>query len=112
MKFGVAALATVALVIGLSVGLKGNNKDTTNALSASNGQGMGFDFANDCPDVMRPGKSGKSGSTKSGKSGSAKSGKSGSMLKRRLGHSGRGESCLRLYLRDKDLSLSSFTHRF
>ena len=106
MKFGVAALATVALVIGLSVGLTGNNRDTTNALSASQAQSAGsFNFDTDCPDLLlqHSGKSGKSGSGKSGKSGSMPSGSksSGSKSGRRLGHPGRGESCFRLNLRTK-----------
>ena len=99
MKFGVAALATVALVIGLSVGLTGNNRDTTNALSTSQAQ-SGFDFATDCPELLHSGKSGKSGGMPSGRGKSGQSGSmpSGSKSSRRLGLLGRGESCFRLKL--------------
>jgi len=98
IKIGVAVLAAVALVIGLSVGLTQNSKNTTNAMSASQGTEVtGFNFETDCPEVLTL--SGSKGSKGSG-SGSGKSGKS-----RRLRHSERGESSLRL-ISDKDLSLS------
>ena len=88
IKIGVAVLAAVALVIGLSVGLTQNNKNTTNATSASNVEALAYNFETDCPEVLA-----SSGSGKSGKgNGSGKSGKSG----RRLGNFGRGKSCYRL----------------
>ncbi len=97
IKICVAVLAAVALVIGLSVGLTQNSKNTTNAMSASQGTEVtGFNFETDCPEVLTlSGSKGSKGSGKSGKSG------------RRLRHSERGESCLRLIFGDKDLSLSS-----
>jgi hypothetical protein len=82
IKIGVAVLAAVALVIGLSVGLTQNSKNTTNAMSASQGTEVtGFNFETDCPEVLTL--SGSKGS-KGSWSGSGKSGKS-----RRLRHSER-----------------------
>ena len=86
IKIGVAVLAAVALVIGLSVGLTQNSKNTTNAMSASQGTEVGgFNFETDCPGVL----GGSKGSKGSG-DGSGKSGKSGEG--RRLRYSERGES--------------------
>jgi hypothetical protein len=84
IKIGVAVLAAVARVIGLSVGLTQNNKNTTNTTSASNVKALAYNFKTDCLEVLA-----SSGSGKSGKgNGSGKSGKSG----RRLGNFGRGKS--------------------
>jgi hypothetical protein len=114
IKIGVAVLAAVALVIGLSVGLTQNSKNTTNAMSASQGTEVGgFNFETDCPEVLSL--SGSKGSKGSG-SGNGKSGKSSSMISgkssgRRLGHLGRGESSFGFFLRTRIFPLI-FTHRF
>ena len=102
IKIGVAVLAAVALVIGLSVGLTQNNKNTTNATSASNAEAVAYNFETDCPEVLASFDSGKSGKGGWMGNGSGKSGKSG----RRLGNFGRGKSCYRLDS-DTNLSLSS-----
>ena len=88
IKFGVAALAVTALVIGLSVGItesqKNKNAVASNSVSASLAEYETYD--NHCSSSGKSGKSG-GGSGKSGKSGghghsmpyssSGKSGKSG-----------------------------------
>jgi hypothetical protein len=88
IKIGVAVLAAVALVIGLSVGLTQNSKNTTNAMSASQGTEVGgFNFETDCPEVLGGSKGSKGSGDGSVMSLSSKSGKS-----RRLRYSERGES--------------------
>ena len=87
IKFGVAALAVTALVIGLSVGItesqKNKNAVASNSVSASLAEYETYDYH--CSSSGKSGKSG-GGSGKSGKSGgygdmsysgSGKSGKSG-----------------------------------
>ena len=62
IKIGVAVLAAVALVIGLSVGLTQNSKNTTNAMSASQGtEVVVFNFETDCPEVLGGSKGSKGG---------------------------------------------------
>jgi hypothetical protein len=97
IKIGVAFLAGIALVIGLSVGLTQNNKNATNPMSASNAEAVTYNFETDCPPVLA------SSGSKSSKGGSgSKSSKSGCCL----GNFGRGKSCFCLDS-VKDLSLSS-----
>ena len=82
LKIGIAAMAIAALIIGLSIGLTQNNKNTN--VSSSNASGMFQTYGDGCDHSGKSGKSGGSysGSGKSGKSGSSsssdgKSGKSG-----------------------------------
>ena len=82
LKIGIAAMAIAALIIGLSIGLTQNNKNTN--VSSSNAIGNFQTYVDGCDHSGKSGKSGGSysGSGKSGKSGSSsssdgKSGKSG-----------------------------------
>ena len=83
LKIGVAAMAIAALIIGLSVGLTQNNKNT-NASASKSSNAVYQTYDDGCDHSGKSGKSGGSysGSGKSGKSGSSsssdgKSGKSG-----------------------------------
>ena len=74
VKIGVAGLAVVALVIGLSVGLTQRSKTKSaemGASAATDGSSVYSDFDKDADCSSSSGKSGKSGgsSSKSGKSG-------------------------------------------
>ena len=109
IKIGVAVLAAVALVIGLSVGLTQNSKNTTNAMSASNGSEVGgFNFETDCPEVLvgSKGSKGSGGSAKSSKGSISMNSKSGKSSGRRLGHLGRGESSFGFFFGQRSFPLS------
>ena len=94
IKIGIASLAVVALVIGLSVGLTQSNKNGVNAsASSSNANGMDYDksMLDHCSTTGGSGKSGKSGGGSSGSS-SGKSGKSGGDMSYSSGKSGKSGS--------------------
>ena len=94
IKIGIASLAVVALVIGLSVGLTQSNKNGVNAsASSSNANGMDYDnsLLDHCLTTGGSGKSGKSGGGSSGSS-SGKSGKSGGNMSYSSGKSGKSGS--------------------
>jgi hypothetical protein len=77
LKIGVAAMAIAALIIGLSVGLSQNNKNTN--VSSSNASNTFQTYVDGCDHSGKSGKSGgKSGKSGGSYSGSGKSGKSGS----------------------------------
>ena len=83
IKLGVAGLAVVALVIGLSVGLTQRNKNNKSA-SSSAASSYAYDSCDDYGSYGSYGKSGKSGGSGGG-SGGSKGSKSGS-------YSGSGKS--------------------
>lgn len=89
LKIGIAGLAVVALVVGLSVGLSSKNRNKNVSASAANasGQDYGTYKDEDLPECSiytswsshsSSGKSGKSGGGKSGKSGGSSSSSSSS----------------------------------
>ena len=83
VKLGVAGLAVVALVVGLSVGLTQKNQNKSGSMEAANavnGGNVAADFDKEslkiCSPSSRSSKGGKSGGGKSGKSGGSGSGDS------------------------------------